>query len=81
MRSCASTQQQLLARGTQNNVFMENGNKYCCVGAQPGRAIRGVLSGFYRLKNGFPSNEWDSIHKLLKHAEYAFDRFMDTDII
>ncbi len=81
MRSCTSTQQQLLARGTQNHVFTENGNKYCCVGAQPGRAKRGVLSGLYRLKNGFPSNEWDSIHELLKRAEYAFDRFMDTDII
>ncbi len=81
MRSCTSTQQQLLARGTQNHVFTENGNQYCCVGAQPGRAKRGVLSGLYRLKNGFPSNEWDSIHKLLKRAEYAFDRFMDTDII
>ncbi len=54
MRSCTSTQQQLLARGTQNHVFTENGNKYCCVGAQPGRAKRGVLSGLYRLKNGFP---------------------------
>jgi hypothetical protein len=60
---------------------MENGIKYCCIGAQPGRAKRGALSGLYRLKNGFPSNGWDSIHKLLKHAEYAFDRFMDTDII
>jgi hypothetical protein len=81
IRSCASTQQQLLARGTQNHVFMENGNKYCCVGAHPGRAKRGVLSGLYRLKNGIPSNKWDSIHKLLKCTEYAFDRFMDTDII
>jgi hypothetical protein len=81
MRSCTSTQQQSLARGIQNHVFMENGNKYCCIGAQPRRAKRGVLSGLYRLKNGFPSNEWDSLHKLLKHAEYAFDRFMDTDII
>jgi hypothetical protein len=32
---------------------MKNGNKYCCVGAQPGRAKRGVLSGLYRPKNGF----------------------------
>jgi hypothetical protein len=61
MRSCTSTQQQLLARGTQNHVFTENSNKYCCIGAQPGRAKRGVLSGLYRLKNGFPSNKWDSI--------------------
>jgi hypothetical protein len=35
---------------------MENGNKYCCVGAQPGRAERGVQSGLYRLKYGFLSN-------------------------
>jgi hypothetical protein len=60
---------------------MENGNKYCCIGAQPGRAERGVQSGLYRLKYGFPRKEWDSIHRVLKHAEYAFDRYMDTDII
>jgi hypothetical protein len=71
----------IVGQGHTNHVFTENGIKYCCIGAQPGRAKRGVLSGHYRLKNGFPSNKWDSINKLLKHAEYAFDRFMDTDII
>jgi hypothetical protein len=81
MRSCALTQRQLLTRGNQNHVFTENNNKYCCVGAQPGRAQTGVLSGLYRLKHGFESMEWDSLHKLLKGAEYAFDRCMDTDII
>ena len=81
MRSCALTQRQSLARGKQNHVFIEKSNKYCCVGAQPGRAEKGALSDLYRLKYGFPSNEWDSLHKLLKHAEYAFDRYMDTDII
>jgi hypothetical protein len=60
---------------------MENGNKYCCIGAQPGRAERGVQSGLYRLKYRFPSKEWDSIHRVLKCVEYAFDRYMDTDII
>jgi hypothetical protein len=60
---------------------MENGNKYCCIGAQPGRAERGVQSSLYRLKYGFPSNEWDSIHRVLKHEEYAFNKYMDTDII
>ncbi len=81
MRLYASTQRQSLARGTNNHVFMENGNKYCCISAQPGRAERGVQSGLYRLKYGFPSKEWDSIHRDLKRAEYAFDRYMDTDII
>ncbi len=81
MQSCASTQRQSLARATNNHVFMENGNKYCCVGAQPGRAERGVQSGLYRLKCRFASKEWDSIHRVLKHAEYASDRYMDTDII
>jgi hypothetical protein len=81
MQSCASTQCQSLARGTNNHVFTENGNKYCCVSAQPGRAERGVQSGLYRLKYGFPSKEWDSIHRVLKRAEYAFVRYMDTDII
>jgi hypothetical protein len=60
---------------------MENGNKYCCVGAQPGRAERGVQSGLYRLKYRFLSKEWDSIHRVLKRTEYAFDSYMDTDII
>jgi hypothetical protein len=60
---------------------MENGNKYCCIGAQPGRAERGVQSCLYRLKCVFPSKEWDSIHRVLKRAEYAFNRYMDTDII
>ncbi len=81
IRSYASTQCQSLARGTNNRVFTENGNKYCCIGAQPGRAERGVQSGLYRLKYGFPSKEWDSIHRVLKHTEYAFDSYMDTDII
>ncbi len=81
MQSCASTQRQSLARGTNNHVFMENGNKYCCVGAQPGRAERGVQSDLYRLKYEFPSRGWGSIHRVLKHAEYAFVRYMNTDII
>jgi hypothetical protein len=80
MQSCASTQRQSLARGTTNHVFME-GNQYCCASAQPGRAERGVQSGLYRLKYRFPSKEWDSIHRVLKRVEYAFDRYMDTDII
>jgi hypothetical protein len=81
MQSCALTQRQSLARGTNNHVFTENGNKYCCIGAQPGRAERGVQSGLYRLKHRFPSKEWDTIHRVLKRTEYAFDRYMDTDII
>jgi hypothetical protein len=76
-----STQRKSIARGTSNHVFTENGNIYCCVGAQPGRTERGVQSGLYRLKYRFPSKEWDSMHRVLKLAEYAFDRYMDTDII
>jgi hypothetical protein len=68
-----------LPRGQKNCVFTEDGNKYCCIGAQPGRAERGVQSGLYRLKNGLPSEEWDLLHKFLKRAEYAFD--MDTNVI
>ncbi len=59
MQSCTSTQHQKIARGTNNHAFMENGLKYCCNGAQPGRAERGVQSGLYRLKCGFPSNEYE----------------------
>ncbi len=78
---CIDTALQSLARGINNHVFMENGNKYCCVGAQPGRAERGVQSGLYRLKYRFPSKKWDFIHRVLRRAEYAFDRYMGIDII
>jgi hypothetical protein len=81
MRSCASTQRQSLVRGNQNQVFIEKNNKYCCVGAQPGRAKWGVQSGFYRMKYGFESKDWDTLHNLLRCSEYAFDKCMDTDII
>ena len=81
MRVTASTQRQSLSRGTLNRVFTEDGNKYCCVGAQPGRAQRGVQSGLYRLKNGLPSKEWDTIQKIVKRAEHGFDKFMNTEII
>jgi hypothetical protein len=81
IQSCTPAQRQSLARGTNNQIFTENGNKYCCISAQPGRAERGVQLGLYRLKYGFPSKEWDSNHRVLKRAEYAFDRHMDTDII
>ena len=69
MRTCALTQCQPLSRGNLNCVFTEDGNKYCGIGAQLGRAERGVQSGLYRLKNGLPSKEWDLLHKVLKHAE------------
>jgi hypothetical protein len=72
---------QSLSRGKHNHVFTEDNNEYYCVGAQPGRAERGVQLDLYKLKYRFPSSDWDSIHKFLKRAEYAFDKFMDTDII
>ena len=81
MRTCALTQRQTLTRGKKSCVFTDDGNKYCCIGAQPGRAERGVQSGLYRLKNGLPSKEWDLLHKVLKRAEYAFDGYMDTEVI
>jgi hypothetical protein len=81
MRTCALTQHQKLPRGQKNCVFTEDGNKYCCIGAQPGRAERGVQSGLFRLKHGLRSEEWDLLHKVLKHVESAFDRYMDTNVI
>ncbi len=81
MWSCTSTQRQSLARGTNNHIFTENGNTYCCIGAQPGRAKRGAQSGLYKLKYRFPSKEGDPMHRILKNLEYAFDRYMGTDII
>ncbi len=81
MRTCALTQRQTLTRGKNNCVFTEDGNKYCCISAQPGRAQRGVQSGLYRLTHGLPSKEWNLLHKVLKRAEYAFDRYMDTNVI
>ncbi len=38
MRTCALTQPQSLLRVTQNRVFTEDGNKYCCIDVQAGRA-------------------------------------------
>ena len=81
MRTCALTQRQTLKRGNKNCVFTEDGNNYCCIGAQPGRAERGVQSGLYRLKHGLPTKEWDLLHKVLKRAEFVFDRFMDTKVV
>jgi hypothetical protein len=81
MSMCAMTQRQSLSRGKGTCVFTERGNKYCCIDSQPGRAERGVLSGLYRMKYGFPCKDWDTMHKLPKQGEYAFDKFIDTDII
>jgi hypothetical protein len=33
------------------------------------------------MKHSFPNHHWNCIHKVLKHAEYAFDMFMDTEVI
>ncbi len=81
MRSCAQTQPQSLSRGRRNHVFTDHDDLYYSVGAQPGRAERGVQSGIYKMKHGFPNHHWDCIHKVLKHAEYAFNMFMDTEVI
>ena len=81
IRSCVNNQRTTLSRGTQNHVFIEDNHKYCCVGSQPCRAERGVKSGSYRLKNGFQSKEWDVIHNVLRRSEYAFDRYIDTEVI
>ena len=78
---CALSQPVSLSRGTKNRVFTENDNKYCSIGVQLGRAERGVKSGLYRLKHGFPSEQWDSLHKVIKRAEYSFNIYMDKEII
>ena len=46
MKQCALSQQQSLTRGVKRHVFSNSGNKYCCVGVQPGRNARGVLQGY-----------------------------------
>ena len=81
MRSCAQTQPQSLSRGRRNHIFTDHDNKYYSIGAQPGRAENGVQSGLYKMKHSFPNHHWDCIHRVLKHAEYAFDMFMDTEVI
>ncbi len=82
MQSCASTQHQSLARGTNNHVFIENGNKYCCIGAQPGRAERDVQSGLYRQNTDFQARNgilfigfWSaqSMHLTGTWAQTSFD--------
>jgi hypothetical protein len=67
--------------GCAIHVFVEANHKYCCIGSQPGRAERGVQSGLYRLKHGFSSTDWDAIHNTLRRGEYAFDRYVDTEVI
>jgi hypothetical protein len=81
MHSCAQTQPQSLSRGRRNHVFTNHDNKYYSIGAQPGREERRVQSGLYKMKHGFPNHHWDCIQKVLKCAEYAFDMFMDTEVI
>jgi len=81
MRVCALSQRGSLFRGSRNFVFTDGDNKYCCVGAQQGRAEKGIKSGLYRMKNGFPCKEWDVIHNVLKRGEHAFDMYMDTQVI
>ena len=51
------------------------------MGSQLSRAERGVKSDSFRLKNGFQSKEGDVIHNVLRRLEYAFDRYMDTEVI
>jgi hypothetical protein len=73
-------------RGNGNDVCTSPGatqepDGYYSVGAQSGRAEKGVHSGLYKMKHGFPNHIWDCIHKLLKCAEYAFNMFMDTEVI
>ncbi len=33
------------------------------------------------MKHSFPNHHWDCILKVLERAEYAFDMFMDTEVI
>jgi hypothetical protein len=61
MRSCAQTQPQSLSRGRRNHVLTDHNNKYYSVGAQPGRAERGVQSGLFKMKHDFPNHHWDCI--------------------
>ena len=81
MRICALTQRVSLSRGKQRHVYLNGTNKYCCVGAQPGRNVKGVLSGLYRIEQGFPSEHWDILHNTLRQAEHAFDKYVNTDVI
>jgi hypothetical protein len=62
MRSCAQTQTKSLSRGTRNYVFTDHDNKYYSVGAQPGRAEKGVQSGLYKMKHGFLNHHWYCKH-------------------
>ncbi len=69
----------IIGQGHKQPCFTENSNKYCCIGAQLGRAERGVQSGLYRLKYGFPSKEWDSIHRVLNaHSMYSTGTWTQT---
>ena len=81
MRLCALTQRQSLTRGKQRRVYSNSKNKYCCVGVQPGRNVRGVISGHHKIQQGFTSKQWDILLNTLKKAEHAFDKYVNTDVI
>ncbi len=81
MHSCARTQPQSLSWVIKNQVFTDDDNKYYCIGAQPGRAHKGVQYGFYKIKYGFLSSDWDCMHKVLKCAETVFNIFLNTNVI
>ncbi len=82
MKQCALSQhQQLLTRGVKRHVFSNSGNKYCCVGVQPGRNARGVLSGPYKIKQEFQSKDWNILQTSHRWAEHAFDKYLNTDVI
>ncbi len=70
MRSCAQNQPKSLSRGTRNHVFTDHENKHYSVGAQLGRAEKGVQSGLYKMKHGFPNHHWNcqarSVRPLLR---------------
>ena len=81
MRLCALSQKRSLTRGIQRKVYSDSANKYCCIGAQPGRNVKGVLSGLYKIKKEFTCKEWDILQNTLKRAEHAFDKYVNTDVI
>jgi len=81
MKQCALSQQQSLTRGVKRHVFSNSKSKYCCIGVQPGRNARGLLSGLYKIKRQFESKDWDTLQKSLCRAEHAFDKYLNTDVI
>ena len=66
-------------RGKQRIVFTDQDMKYAgAIGAQVRRSSVGVRDATYHKKH-MPPEQWDSIAKYVRKAEYFFSKYVDTE--